>query len=502
MSHFPLSRTLSSDSIVSTSSSAAAKLVVQLIPASQQAGAFVKKQGLNSYLELTLPSNKTVASILKHLNQKWCSVDTSFSVRLQISPCGSPCHSLDTVLSSPPQHSCTTVQSIFDSLNLAASSKCVLHYTIFDPSAPPPPSRPPPLKRARSSPPAESKFKTPHQSKHTLLAAGTSSSSSSAGHSSTPLTAPKRKRSSSGAGAASSPTRANMNTSSSSALSSSAAAKAANHMSSRFPSPPRDIFGGGYGSGGTVGGSPNGAFVFDGDCDFQEAYNTYNALSQHGFMNSGEDSTQSHASGADVSAYLACSGAAAVAQLQQARTSTSTGTPHVVMRRVALDDPAAHPRSSLSAASDIAGGNVAANSQSDQPVSTLHPYGSSLPLQSSSTRSTFPWFNSSPSPMRFGAAALGSPVRFGAHSHSSPPLSFLPAPRPAAGGGTAALGHSQKSLPPFSLMDYGGDSRGSLGGLNWQAESSMWGGSSATGWEKQSGFGVSNFDTNSRSQLL
>jgi hypothetical protein len=60
-------------------------------------------------------------------------------------------------------------------------------------------------------------------------------------------------------------------------------------MSSRFPSPPRDIFGGGYGSGGTVlyfvpqlkldlllilrclqvGGSPNGAFVFDGDCDFQ-----------------------------------------------------------------------------------------------------------------------------------------------------------------------------------------------------------------------------------------
>ncbi len=54
-------------------------------------------------------------------------------------------------------------------------------------------------------------------------------------------------------------------------------------------------------------------------------------------------------------------------------------------------------------------------------------------------------------------------VRFGAHSHSSPPLSFLPAPRPAAGGGTAALGHSQKSLPPFSLMDYGGDSRGSLG---------------------------------------
>ncbi len=28
-------------------------------------------QGLNSYLELTLPSNKTVASILKHLNQKW-----------------------------------------------------------------------------------------------------------------------------------------------------------------------------------------------------------------------------------------------------------------------------------------------------------------------------------------------------------------------------------------------------------------------------------------------
>jgi hypothetical protein len=87
--------------------------------------------------------------------------------------------------------------------------------------------------------------------------------------------------------------------------------------------------------------------------------------------------------------------------------------------------------------------------------------------------------------MRFGTTALGSPVRylistaqsphpsshaiitlfqvrFGAHSHSSPPLSFLPAPRPSAGA-NAALGSGQKSLPPFSLMDCGGDSRGSLG---------------------------------------
>ncbi len=44
--HFPLTRTLSSDSIVSTSSAAlsSVKLVVQLIPASQASGAFVKKQ--------------------------------------------------------------------------------------------------------------------------------------------------------------------------------------------------------------------------------------------------------------------------------------------------------------------------------------------------------------------------------------------------------------------------------------------------------------------------
>jgi hypothetical protein len=103
-------------------------------------------------------------------------------------------------------------------------------------------------------------------------------------------------------------------------------------------------------------------------------------------------------------------------------------------------------------------------------------------------RSTQPWPTTSPSPMRFGASILGSPVRdspfpsrsalqyvcltraaahfcrlqvrFGAHCHSSPPLSFLAAPRSSAG---SALGNSQKSLPPFSLLDYGGDSRGSLG---------------------------------------
>jgi len=57
-----------------------------------------------------------------------------------------------------------------------------------------------------------------------------------------------------------------------------------------------------------------------------------------------------------------------------------------------------------------------------------------------------------------------SQVRFGANMHSSPPLSFLPAPRPStAAGGGSAVATSNKSLPPFSLLDFGGDSRGSLG---------------------------------------
>jgi hypothetical protein len=185
----------------------------------------------------------------------------------------------------PRQHpNLSQVQSIFDSLNLSPASKCVLHYTIIDPAAPPPPPRAPAPKRGRSSPPAESKAKSTNQFRQ--------SPSSAPAHSSTPHTAPKRKRATTAASATASSPNA---PSSSSAQTSSAATRPDAH---RYPSPPRDIFSGGYGSGGTVhplhppsshfftirtsrvcigvidaclqvGGSPNGAFAFDGDCEFQ-----------------------------------------------------------------------------------------------------------------------------------------------------------------------------------------------------------------------------------------
>jgi hypothetical protein len=129
------------------------------------------------------------------------------------------------------------VQSIFESLNLSSASKCVLHYTIIDPAAAPPPSRAPATKRGRSSPPAEPKVKTANQFRQ---------STSATAQSSTPYTAPKRKRAATAAPSSASSTNV---LSISSAQSSSAMIRSDSH---RYPSPPRDIFSGGYGSGGTV----------------------------------------------------------------------------------------------------------------------------------------------------------------------------------------------------------------------------------------------------------
>jgi hypothetical protein len=165
-----------------------------------------------------------------------CNTDTLLE---KLKPFGPP-PSIPNSNNSNPQ-----VQSIFDCLNLLPTSKCVLHYTIVDPSAPVPPQRLPAVKRARTSPPAQPKTKSASQSKQS---SGPSSAPASlpAPNSSTPHTAPKRRRASADN---SSPTHANRNALSSS--SSSAAATRA--VSARYPSPPRDIFNGGYGSGGTVG---------------------------------------------------------------------------------------------------------------------------------------------------------------------------------------------------------------------------------------------------------
>ncbi len=119
---------------------------------------------------------------------------------------------------------------------------------------------------------------------------------------------------------------------------------------------------------------------------------------------SGEDSTQSHASGkdTDVSAYLSYrwfnshksrgvgspsshsffhSGAAAVSQLQQARTLCPSGVPNVYMRRVTVDDSAVGTRADA--------GLVAVDAGSSSAPTNDNAFQFSAPLFSSTRCASF-----------------------------------------------------------------------------------------------------------------